>query len=46
VAGVLHEGHIFASGEHGLGLAEDNPEVAQWTELALEWLDGLGWPLS
>jgi acetyl esterase/lipase len=46
VAGVAHEGHIFSSGEHGLGLAEDNPEVAQWTELALEWLAGLGWPVS
>jgi acetyl esterase/lipase len=46
VAGVPHEGHIFSSGEHGLGLAEDNPEVAQWKELALEWLAGLGWPVS
>ena len=46
VAGVPHEGHIFRSGEHGLGLAEDNPEVAQWADLAVEWLTGLGWPVS
>lgn len=46
VAGVPHEGHIFRSGEHGLGLAPDDPEVAQWTELAIEWLAGLGWPVS
>ena len=46
VAGVPHEGHVFRSGEHGLGLAEDDPEVAQWTDLAVEWLAGLGWPVS
>ena len=46
VAGVPHEGHIFRSGEHGLGLAVDNPEVGQWTDLALDWLAGLGWPVS
>ena len=46
VAGVPHEAHVFRSGEHGLGLGGDNPEVGQWTELALEWLAGLGWPVS
>jgi len=46
VAGVPHEGHVFRSGEHGLGLAEDNPDVAQWTDLSIEWLAGLGWPVS
>ena len=46
VAGVPHEGHIFRSGEHGLGLAEDNPEVGQWTGLAMRWIAGLGWPVS
>lgn len=45
VAGVPHEGHIFRSGEHGLGLATDIPSTGQWTGLALEWLSGLGWPI-
>ena len=46
VAGVPHEAHVFRSGEHGLGLAEDDAAVGQWTGLALEWLAGLGWPVS
>jgi acetyl esterase/lipase len=46
VAGVPHEGHVFVTGEHGLGLASDDPAVGQWTDLALEWLRGLGWPVD
>ena len=43
VAGVAFEGHVFRTGRHGLGLATDEPAVAEWTSLAARWLDGLGW---
>ncbi len=43
VAGVPFEGHVFRTGAHGLGLASADPEVSQWTELAAQWLGGLGW---
>ncbi len=43
VAGVPYEGHVFRSGDHGLGLAADDPVVGQWTELAERWLEDLGW---
>ncbi len=43
VAGVPFEGHVFRSGRHGLGLAEEEPEVARWTDLAEDWLAALGW---
>lgn len=43
VAGVPFEGHVFRSGRHGLGLADEAPDVAQWTTLAARWLAGLGW---
>ena len=42
VAGVGFEGHVFASGEHGLGLAEGTAP-GQWTGLAERWLAELGW---
>ena len=34
--------HIWPHGRHGLGLAEDVPDVSRWPELAAEWLHGLG----
>lgn len=43
VAGASFESHVFRHGRHGLGLAEEQPEVAQWQQLAATWLDGLGW---
>ena len=46
VAGVQHEAHVFRTGAHGLGLATDHPDVAQWTTLAIEWLEELGWPIA
>lgn len=30
--------HIYPHGEHGLGLAPDDPHVAQWSESLLQWL--------
>lgn len=43
VAGIPFEGHVFRHGRHGLGLAEEEPAVAQWQRLCATWLDGLGW---
>ncbi len=39
---VPFELHVFASGEHGLGLAADHPYAARWTDLCARWLDNLG----
>ena len=30
--------HVFPHGQHGLGLASDNEDVAQWTALCASWL--------
>lgn len=30
--------HIFPHGRHGLGLADDTPQVAQWSNLCINWL--------
>lgn len=32
------EMHIFPYGDHGLGLSPNNPHVAQWAPLLLNWL--------
>lgn len=37
------EMHIFPYGPHGLGLAENNTHVAQWSGLMLNWLRLLEW---
>ena len=37
-AGVPVEAHVYASGPHGVGLALDNPALAGWTGLLLDWL--------
>ena len=39
---VPYEMHIFASGGHGLGLAEDNRVVASWAPLSCDFLERLG----
>ena len=41
--GVPVEYHIVPDGRHGLGLAEENPYVARWTELLKGWLILNGW---
>ena len=41
--GIPHELHVFPHGYHGLGLAENNPHVAQWAGLMKNWLRTLGW---
>ena len=40
--GVPAEMHLFAHGNHGFGLAKNNPEVRVWPELMLHWLEGRG----
>lgn len=48
-AEVLHahdvpfELHVYPRGAHGLGLAKDDPHVASWAELCVEWLQDMGW---
>lgn len=37
--GVSVELHVFPHGYHGLGLAEEEPHVAQWSGLLLRWLE-------
>mgnify|MGYP001278402335 CR=1 FL=1 len=32
------EMHLYPNGCHGLGLAQNNPHVAQWTDSLLRWL--------
>jgi acetyl esterase/lipase len=41
--GVPHALHVFAEGEHGLGLAEGQGSAGQWAPLAAEWLRARGW---
>lgn len=36
--GVPFELHVFPEGSHGLGLAEDKPDVSQWATLLQKWL--------
>lgn len=34
--------HVFESGKHGLGLAQDTPGAKVWSELCESWLNGKG----
>jgi acetyl esterase/lipase len=54
MAGVLYENkvpfdlHVYERGRHGLGLAKDgpakdDPHVATWVDLCVQWLEGMGW---
>ncbi len=42
-AGVPAEMHIFESGQHGLGLARNNPALAAWPDLLAAWLKVHHW---
>jgi acetyl esterase/lipase len=37
-AGVPVELHVFESGPHGVGLAMDDPALAEWSRLLTNWL--------
>ncbi len=39
---VSYEMHIFPSGKHGLGLAQDHPVVCEWPALCEKWLQSIG----
>ena len=41
-AGVPAEMHIYEHGEHGVGLARNNPELASWPDLLAHWLKHRG----
>ena len=41
-AGVPAEMHVFEKGPHGVGLANDNPALAEWSMLLANWLRGRG----
>jgi len=41
-AQVPAEMHIFAKGEHGVGLGLGDPALAEWPALLTHWLRGLG----
>ncbi len=40
---VAHDLHVFADGEHGLGLAVGSGAAEQWSTLAGRWLQAQGW---
>ncbi len=37
-AGVPTEMHIFEKGSHGVGLANDDPSLSEWSKLLANWL--------
>jgi acetyl esterase/lipase len=41
-AGVPAEMHIFEKGAHGVGLANDDPALSEWSKLLANWLRGRG----
>lgn len=41
--GVPFALHVYPSGRHGLGLADESPEVAAWTTACASWLASRGW---
>jgi acetyl esterase/lipase len=42
-AGVPFELHVYPKGRHGLGLAHEDPHVATWMDLSIQWLREMGW---
>ena len=42
-AGVPAEMHLFEQGHHGVGLAQDNPQLRMWPILLQNWLHLHGW---
>jgi acetyl esterase/lipase len=41
-AGIPAEMHIFENGPHGVGLANDDPALSEWSKLLANWLRGRG----
>jgi acetyl esterase/lipase len=42
-AGVPVEMHVYEHGQHGFGLALDDPELSTWTALCATWMRIHGW---
>jgi acetyl esterase/lipase len=42
-AGVPAELHVLPHGEHGVGLAPDQPDLARWTDWCAAWFRSHGW---
>jgi len=42
-AGIPAELHIFEQGDHGVGLAQKNPQLRRWPDLLDGWLRLHGW---
>ena len=40
---VPFEMHLYPKGRHGLGLAPEDPHVATWPDLCIQWLKTMGW---
>ena len=41
--GVPFEAHLYESGRHGVGLADDHPVLSTWRGLCARWLRSRGW---
>ena len=41
-AGIPAEMHIFEKGPHGVGLANDDPALSEWSKLLANWFRGRG----
>lgn len=41
--GIPAELHVFEQGEHGVGLAQSNPQLRKWPELLEGWMRLHGW---
>jgi acetyl esterase/lipase len=41
-AGIPAEMHIFENGPHGVGLANNDPALSEWSKLLANWLRGRG----
>jgi hypothetical protein len=41
-ASVPAEMHVFEHGPHGMGLANSDPALSQWSMLLANWLRGRG----
>ena len=44
--GVPAELHVFERGDHGVGLAQNNPQLRKWPELLEGWMRLHGWITS
>ena len=42
-AKVSFEAHLYERGEHGVGLASDDPRLGTWGPLMVSWLRSRGW---